>query len=227
MIVAFVNINAFYQEQPSNQINLSMKNLIVLFIALCLMSCAKEDVFGPLKLKNGQEVELLVDHKYGSTDEKLLKLPNKEAAGASLVGFIEREPGYTYRVKARFHNEENPPQDGPSYWFDFLNVISKEQYKGNDAFEIQLIKSYIPGGPFIQMGKQANDYYYVPEKIQLTYANEVVGKQLEEIWQDAREMRENGKPGQLPKWKFIRATVVHDQQKFGKAYLVQAIQFVL
>jgi hypothetical protein len=203
-----------------------MKSFTVLFIAIFLLACSKEELHGPLKLKNGQEAELLVDHRYASTNEMLLRLPHKEAAGASLMGFDEREPGYTYRLKAKFHFEENPPQDGPAYWFDFLNIISKEQYKGNDSFEIQFIVSHIPGGPGIQIGKQANDYYFIPEKIQLTYANDSVRGQLEEIWQNAKEMRENGMLGQVPKWKSIKATVVHDQQKFGKAYLVQHIQFL-
>jgi hypothetical protein len=203
-----------------------MKSFIVIFIAFLFISCAKEDLHGPLKLKNGQEVELLVDHRYAATNETLLRLPNNEAAGASLRGFDEREPGYTYRVKAKFHFEENPPQDGPAYWFDFSNVISKEQYKGNDSFEIQLIMSYIPGGPHIQISKQANDYYYIAEKIQLTYSNDTVESQLEEIWQHAKELRENAKPGEIPQWKSIKAIVVHDQKKFGKAYLVQDIQFL-
>ena len=201
-----------------------MKNILLLFIALFCISCAKEELHGPLKLKNGQEVELLVDHRYASINEMLLRLPGREAAGASLSGFSEREPGYTYRVRAKFHFEKNPPEDGPAYWFDFLNVISKEQYKGNEPFEIQLVLSLIPGGPFISIGKLANDYYYIPEKIQLTYDSDALGRQLEEIWQDAKEMRENWQSGQLPKWKSIKATVVHDPQKFGKAYLVQKIE---
>ncbi|HTM98233.1 MAG TPA: hypothetical protein VL088_05805 [Pedobacter sp.] len=201
-----------------------MKNIAILFITLCLISCKKEAVYGPLKLKDGEKVELLVDHRYGGDKDILLKLPEKELAGASLVGFDQREPGYTYRIKAIFHNEENPPQDGPSYYFVFKDVISKAQYKGNESFEVQLIRSYIPGGPFIMLNKLADQYYFSND-IALTYANSTVQNSLEEIWQDVVEVRANWKNGQQPKWKSIKATVVHDPQKFGKAYLVQQLTF--
>jgi len=202
-----------------------MKNFLLLFCALFLISCSKEDVYGPLKLTNGQEVELLLDHRYASTNDRLLYLPSQEDAGAYLSGFEQREPGYTYRVKATFNYVENPPADGSSFWYNFVEVISKEQYKGNDPFEVQLIVSYVPGGPVIRIGKEGNDYF-MSDKIQLTYTNESVGKQLEEIWQNAAEIRQNWQLGQRPKWQAIKATVVHDQRAFGKAYLVQQIQFL-
>jgi hypothetical protein len=202
-----------------------MKRFTILFIAVLFGSCAKEELYGPQNLKNGQVVELLVNHQYGATDDKLL-LSNKDA-GASLVGFEERQPGYTYRVKAKFVNTKEPLQDSPSYWFEYLSTVSKDQYKGTDPFEIQLIQSFIPGGPTIQMNKKDNNYYFMGEKIQLTYNTETVKAQLEEIWQNALATREyiSGGAAQIPKWKSVKVTVVHDQQNFGKAYLVQRIQF--
>jgi len=202
-----------------------MKNLILLLTALFFVSCSKEELYGPRKLANGQEVELLVDHRYASDSDVLLHLPANEPAGASLAGFKDRQPGFVYRVKARFNHQENPPQDGPGYWFDFLNVISKEQYKGSEAFNVNLIVSYIPGGPFIRIEKQVNEYFLVGEKIQLTYTDPVIGNQLEEIAQNARTVRESWPNLQQPKWKSIKATVVHDPKLFGQAYLVQQLQF--
>jgi hypothetical protein len=205
-----------------------MKHLLLLVIAFSLLSCAKEeDLHGPFKLKDGQVVELLVDHKYGSDADQLLKLPNREAAGAYLSNFEEREPGYTYRVRAVFRYTDDPPQDGVSYWFDFLDIVTKEKYTGNDPFEIELIRAYIPGGPTIHMNKKGNDYFIQADKIQLTYANDVVKSQLEEIWQNALEMRNNAMTNRVPKWKSVKATVSHDPLKFGSAYLVQKIQFTL
>ncbi|MBC6111875.1 hypothetical protein ACFOG5_06705 [Pedobacter fastidiosus] len=203
-----------------------MKNLIVLLLAICFISCKKEAGYGPLNLKDGQQVELLVDHRLGSDKDILLKLPENEQAGASLADFEQREPGYTYRIKAVFHYEKNPPADASSYYYEFLNVISKEQYKGSESFDIQLIVSYVPGGPVIRLNKQGNDYYF-SNKIQFTVANTTVGNQLEEIWKNAEDVRANWKTGQLPKWKAIKATVIHDPQQFGKAYLVQKIEFTL
>jgi hypothetical protein len=202
-----------------------MKHLLLLFIAFSLISCAKEELHGPNQLKNGQVVELLVDHKYGSTEDILLQLPNKVAAGASLMGFEERQPGYSYRIKARFVFTEDPPQDGSAHWFELMDILEKDQYTGNDAFHIQLIQSYVPGGPTLLLSKKGNEYFFQSEKIQLTPANETVKGQLEEIWQNALAIRDN--PTQPPtlKWKSIKANVVHDKQLIGKAYSIQNIHF--
>ena len=76
--------------------------------------------------------------------------------------------------------------------------------------------------------KSGDHYDYVPEKIQLTWANETVKDQLEQIWQHAQEIRQSYQDTKviLPiKWKAIRATVTHDPNNFGKAYLVSEIVF--
>jgi hypothetical protein len=202
-----------------------MKNLLLLFIVSAFVSCKKSERYGPLNLKNGQEVELLVSHRYDAGNDQLLKLPDNVDAGASLSGFDQREPGYSYHVKATFKYDQNPPQDASSYYFVFEKIISQEQYKGTESFPVQLITSYIPGGPVIRLSKTGNDYYLIPGKLQLTYANSTVQNELEEIWLNAQEIRTNWQNGQRPKWKAIKATVVHDPQRFGKAYLVQQIRF--
>ncbi|WP_432709995.1 hypothetical protein [Pedobacter sp.] len=202
-----------------------MKHLLLLVIAFSLLSCTKEELHGPNQLKNGQVVELLVNHNYASTEDILLQLPNKVPAGASLMGFEERQPGYSYRVKARFVFTENPPQDGSAYWFEFMDILDKNQYTGHDAFQLELIQSHVPGGPTLLLNKKGNDYFFKSEKVQLTPANETIKAQLEEIWQHAQSLRENPGQAQLPKWKSIKANVSHDKQYFGKAYLVQNIHF--
>jgi len=203
-----------------------MKYLSLLFFVLFLSSCSKEEVYGPFKLKNEQEVELLVDHRYAAVGETLLILPQNKPAELSLHGFSERKPGYVYRVKARFHIEENPLQDASDRWFNLTQVISEEKYQGNEPFEIMLIKSYIPGGPVITLQKTDGKYYYIQDKLELTYANQEVKEQLEEIWKNVLEIRDNWQKKQesYPKWKSIKATVTHDPNNFGKAYLVQRIE---
>lgn len=204
-----------------------MKYLSLLFLILFFSACSKEEVYGPLKLKNGQEVELLVDHRYASANETLLILPKNTPAEMSLRDFSERKPGYTYRVKARLHVEKNPPQDGPDRWFDFSRVVSEEKYLGNAPFDIMLIKSFVPGGPVITLFKKDDQYQYIQDKLQLTYTSQTVKDQLEEIWQNALDIREKAKNNLQsdPKWKSIKATVTHDPNNFGKAYLVQRIEF--
>lgn len=204
-----------------------MKYLSLLLFVLLFSACSKEEVYGPLKLKNGQEVELLVDHRYASANETLLILPQNKPAEMPLSGFSERKPGYIYRVKAHLHIEKNPPQDRSDRWFDFSSVVSEEKYQGNEPFDITLIKSFIPGGPVITLFKKDDQYQYIQDKLQLTYTSQTVKDQLEEIWQNALEIREKAKNQQQsnPKWKSIKATVTHDPDKFGKAYLVRRIEF--
>ncbi|SHE63943.1 hypothetical protein [Pedobacter caeni] len=205
-----------------------MKYLYLLCFVILLSSCKKEQAYGPFNLRNGQEVELSVDHRYGAINDQLLILPQNKYAEASLHGFDNRKPGYMYRVKARFHKEKVPLQDAADRWFDFIRVISEEKYQGNESFDIQLIHHYIPGGQSVMLSKENEKYVYIKDKLQLTYSSPEVKTKLEEIWQNVVEMRENwanGKPSAGPKWKFITATVTHDPANFGKAYLVQKIEF--
>lgn len=204
-----------------------MRKLALFLLTLSFLSCKKDPSYGPHNLKNGQEVELLVDHRYGAEKDILIKLPENVPAGAYLAGFEQREPGFSYRVRAKFRHDDDPPQDSSSDSFEFLRIMSKEQYKGSESFDIQVIVSYIPGGPFIRLNKTGSDYYFIPDKLQFTAANNTVAGQLEEIWQNVKEIRADWKLGLQPKWKAIKATVTHDPQKFGKAYLVQQIQFTL
>ncbi len=202
-----------------------MKKLIAGMLLMCLAACKKESVYGPLQLRNGQEVELLVDHRYAADQDRLLKLPEQANAGASLLGFTNREPGYTYRVKARFNHNDNPPADGASETYEFINIISREKYQGNESFTVPLVVSYVPGGPFIRLGKEGNDYYIESGKLQLTYTDPTIAAQLEEIWQYNLSLRANPASAARLKWTAIKATVTHDPQKFGKAYLVQQLEF--
>lgn len=206
-----------------------MKYLFLLFSIVFLSACSKEKLYGPYKLKNGQEVELLVDHRYEAANAPVLILPQNEPIYLSIHGFQQRKPGYIYRVKAKLNVDPNPPQDGSDSWFNLTQVISEEKYQGNEAFSILLIKSYIPGGPVISMGKTDNKYYYIQDKLELTYANQTVKDQLEEIWQNSLEIRNKNAKGEpaYPKWKSITANVTHDPANFGKAYLVQRIEFLM
>ncbi|WP_316747178.1 hypothetical protein [Pedobacter gandavensis] len=172
---------------------------------------------------------MLVDHRYGAIGETLF-LPGNKPAELSLIGFVERKPGYTYRVKARFHIEKEPLQDDSDRWFDFLKVITEQKYTGTEAFEISLIKDYVVAGPVIYMTKKDGQYQYIQEKIQLNYASPELKAQLEEIWLHALEVRQSEGKDKEPirlKWKSIQATVTHDPANFGKAYLVQSIAFKL
>src|SRR3546814_10683383 len=147
----------------------------------------------------------------------------------SLYSFTEREPGYSYRVKARMVVPDVAPQDGPSYQLEFIEVLSREKYEGNESFEISLIQSFIPGGTAIYLEKKDGEYHFIPEKITLTYTDPEVGEQLEEIWQHNEALHDAWETEGTPpviKWKAITATVTHDPENFGESYLVSQIVFV-
>lgn len=206
-----------------------MKYLYLIPFILFLSACTKDEVYAPFNLKNGQEVELLVDHRYAAVNETLLIMPQNEPAQLSVHGFSQRKPGYIYRIKAKFNIDKNPPQDASDRWFNLSRIISEERYQGNEPFDITLIKAIVPGGPVITMQKKDDRFFYIEDKLQLTYANETVKNQLEEIWLNVLEVRDswtNGQQSQYPKWKSIKATVTHDPNNFGKAYLVQHIEFL-
>ena len=123
---------------------------------------------------------------------------------------------------------EPPMQDGPAYHLDFIDVISKEKYEGGEPFEIALIQSFVPGGPTITLSKEEDKYWLrLGLNIQLSPKDEAIRNQLEEIWQERErihlDIKEN--TAGYPKWKSIKATVVHDPDNFGKAYLVSKIEF--
>lgn len=205
-----------------------MKYFSFLFFVVFLSACSKEKLYGPFNLKNGQEVELVVDHRYDAMNESLLILPQNQPAEMSLHGFSDRKPGYKYRVKARVNISETPIMDGPDKWFNFTKIISEEKYNGNESFDIALIKSYVPGGPFIALQKKDGKYYYSGGKLELTYTSQEVKNQLEEIWQNFLEITNPSKDTKepiRPKWTSIKAKVTHDPNNFGKAYLVQHIEF--
>jgi len=118
-----------------------MKNIYLLVAGLLMISCSKEKTHGPWNLKDGQEVEVLVGHKYAATDDILTLLPQKKTEPGSIYSFTDREPGYNYKVKARMVAPDVPPQDGPSYWLELVRVISKEKYAGNESFVVELVNN--------------------------------------------------------------------------------------
>jgi len=205
-----------------------MKYFSFLIISLSLSSCSKDEVYEPHHLKNGQEVELLVDHRYESDDEQLLILPKNQASSLSVHGFSERKPGYVYHVMAKFNVTADLIQDAPDRWFNVTKIISEEKYQGNETFGVSLIKSIVPGGPVIYLTKKDGQYQYIQDKLELTPNSQIVKDQLEEIWLNAKEIRDSWSTREKKelKWKLIKATVTHDPDKFGKAYLVHRIEFI-
>lgn len=97
-----------------------MKHLCLLFAVLFFATCSKDERYSPWNLKNGQEVEVQVSHRYGAMDDQLMLLPQGQPAQMSLYSFADREPGYNYQVKARMVVPKVPPADGPAYILNSL-----------------------------------------------------------------------------------------------------------
>jgi len=129
-------------------------------------------------------------------------------------------------VKAKMVAEKVPPQDGSAYHLEYIETTGKQKYEGTESFDLELIQSYVPGGPMIVLLKEEGKYWF-HSNIQLTYNDVEIGSQLEEIWQHREEIQQNYKDKIYtePKWRSIRATVSHDSDNFGKAYMVSHIEF--
>lgn len=205
-----------------------MKNIYLLVAGLLMISCSKEKTHGPWNLKDGQEVEVMVSHKYAATDDILTLLPQRKTETGSIYSFNDREPGYNYRVKARMVAPDVPPQDGPSYWLELVKVLSKEKYTGSDSFVVELIARGW-GVPHIMLRKEHGKYIF-QEKITLAAATPAVAEQLAELWNDyekyVEEMKayKDGDPRPVLKWKSIKIKVTHDPANFGKSYIVSGIE---
>lgn len=196
-----------------------MKSIPVLLLLFIFFSCSKDKTYSDFNLKDGEIVTLLVDHKFGSRGNLVYRYPQLIPGEIHLFGFLDREPGYNYHIKAKMVVPNLPPQDGPSYHLEFLNVEKKEKYLGNETFEIPLILGIIPGGPFINMHKEEGKYLF-SNKVTLNFTAEDIGEKLEEIWQHKVEVDQVQK---TLKWKSITLTVNHDPSSFGQAYIVSKI----
>jgi len=208
-----------------------MKHLYLLFTVLVISACSKEEGYGSFNLKDGQEVELLVSHRYGAVGDIPLLLPQNESPQLPLSGFDDREAGYTYRVKAKMVAYKGPQMmdGGPMSHLKFIKVISKEKYEGNEPFELSIVRSIVPGPDLIWLQKEEDSYLYLLDtgaKMKLTYTDEEVGERLAEIWEyNQANFRYDNSPTVLEsKWKSIRVTVTHDPENFGKAYLVSHVE---
>lgn len=202
---------------------------LLVIMAMFMYSCSKEEVHGPWDLKNGQEVEVQVSHRYGAVDDGVTLLSTNKPGDMSLYGFDARKPGYNYRVKAKMVVPDPPMMDGPSYHLEFIEILNEEKYEGTDPFEIELIQSIVPGGPTIILSKEEGKYWF-GSNVQLTYNDELIGGQLDEVWEHREELRKSYESDAQvilrPQWRSVRVTVTHDPDNFGKAYLVSNIEFV-
>jgi archaellin len=196
-----------------------MKQFYFLFCsAFLLMACSK-DKFDPSDPKNGQEVELFLDHyTTGGSSRIFLNTDKKEAFYSYVDNFSEREMGYTYIIKARVVRPKEPLQDGPSYWFNYEKTIRQDKYQGLDTFALPLFGA---AGPFSYfcLRKEADKYYY--NGAPLTAFDNQVKADFDAVLEQGPPLLNTSSPSRTT----MTLRVQHDPNNYSKGYLVYKVTF--
>ncbi|WP_316830798.1 hypothetical protein [Pedobacter aquatilis] len=188
-----------------------MRYLPLLLLTLLSFGCKKG-------AENGKVVELFVDHYAVSGQQMIYTLPEKTLASTYLEGFDERELGYTYKVRATVYIPDVAPMDGPSRWYKFVKVISKDIYTGTEPFDISLKTNNIFATTIAF--RLDNQVFYYGNYI-LRPENDAVKKQLEDVL--ALRQKFETDSGYAAK-VLIDATVVHDPNNRSNGYLVKSVK---
>lgn len=190
---------------------------LLLTITLLFAACSKDkDKFDPSKPKDGQVLDLFVDHYISGSDARIFLNANRnERLSTAVEDFTTRELGYTYVIKAKVVAPAQPPIDGPSYWFDYMETIRKDKYEGQDTITLPI---YGAVGPFpaVFVHKAADKYLYTGGE--LTPVNDAVKANLDSAIAKARALLMQStpaKPGAL--------YVKHNPDNFGKSYIVYRV----
>ncbi len=189
---------------------------LLLSFTLLFVACSKDE-FDPSKPKNGQEVELYVDHYISGGNQRLfLKDDRDELLYTYVDNFEEREIGYTYLIKAKVVAPDQPPMDGPSYWFERIETIRKDKYQGQDTFALPLFGSAGPFTFFCLRKDTGNFSYY--SNYPLTAVNDLVQADLEKALVKGPEMLNSGG------FKVLNIFVKHDPANYTKGYIVYRVE---
>lgn len=186
---------------------------LVLSVALLCMACSK-DKFDRSDPKNGQEVDLFLDHYTTGTDVRVFYDKDKKESTHTYVDkFSDRELGYTYMIRAKVVRPKDPPQDGASYWFEYIRTISSDKYQGTDTLAFPLFGA---SGPFnyFCLRKEAGKYYY--NTFPLTAFDD-------QVKEDLAKALETG-PSLMETWpRSMTIYVLHDPANYTKGYIVYKV----
>ena len=205
-----------------------MYKLMSLLFAFALVSCSKDE-FNPSDPRNGQKVELFVDHYNDVRNQMVFLLPGGEPSPLPLGGFEERKLGYTYKVKAKVRKSSQPVMDdGVNSWFEYTNLINKERYAGTESFEIGLVYPLGFGsGGSLAVRKEGEQLEYGGSG-NLRPVNLEVKRQLEDLLSREKEINSSEEYSEYREYMSklaLRAVVSHDPENWGSGYLVHEIKF--
>lgn len=210
-----------------------MRNVFILFLVLSFVACSKDE-FNPLKPKNGQNVELFLDHYWDVNDQRAFLLPQKQPSSMSLRDLREvdeREPGYTYKVKAKVVVSKDEIQDGPNSWFELVEIVSKEKYTDDEPFEIGLIGHDLFGS-YLSVKEEEGQILYGnlllnPTNVEVKQQLEAYIRQNEQLRDEFIESKDENKYREYQEYLrklALRAVVTHDSENLGKGYIVHSIK---
>lgn len=193
-----------------------MKHLYFLLFTTLLFAACSKDKFDPSKPKNGQEVELFVDHYISGSDARIFLNANRnEHLNTGVENFSARELGYTYVIKAKTVVPAQPPMDGSSYWFEYKETIRKDKYEGQDTIMLPI---YGAVGPFpaVFIRKETDQYLYSGG--QLVPVDNAVKANLDTAIAKAQVLLTQSRPAQ-PGALYVK----HDPDNYGKGYIVYRV----
>lgn len=196
-----------------------MKHLY-LFIsaALLLIACSRDDdKFDPSKPKNGQVVELFIDHYTTGWGPRIFLNTNREELlNSDIHNLPERQLGYSYVIRAKVLAPSNPPMDGYAYTFDYITTIRKDKYEGQDTLALPMFYSAIYSIPVL-LRKEAGQYYYADYPVRA--ADAAAGTALDSAIRRAPQLLLQSGP------RSITLYAKHDPENFGNGYVVYRVAF--
>lgn len=189
---------------------------LFLSFTLLFIGCSKDD-FDPLKPKDGQIVELFLDHYTTAGDQRISVNAKKDGSLYTyLNNFDEREKGYVYVVKAKVVVTPSGWADYPAYTFDYIKTLTKEKYQGTDTFALPLI-GWVGDGDAFFLRKDAASYTYMD--YQLTPADATVQADLDKAIEKGLQIMNTPGPRAA-----LRVYVQHDPANYTKGYIVYRVQ---
>ncbi|RAJ79035.1 hypothetical protein CLV59_10695 [Chitinophaga dinghuensis] len=157
---------------------------LLLALTLLFVACRKEN-FDANSPKDGQVISLFVDHYITGGDGHYFLNTDRNVKLNTYVQNFERELGYTYVIKAKVVRPNQPPQDGPSYWFEYQATLNKEKYVGKDTLTLPVF-GFVAPSDAVFLRKVNGTLLYLSTK--LIPANDNVKATLDSIYNAAPQI---------------------------------------
>lgn len=191
------------------------KLLFITLLFFVFQSCSKDDVFNPEKVKDGQVVTIYLNHYlHAGRQEIYTDNALSREAGTYVTGFGARELGYVYAVSARVKKAPRGLMDAPSYWFEYINTVSKTRVDDDDSFEVLLTSMTV--GYYIALRKEGGKYVFA-ENYEAKPLTDAIAAKLDEVI----ALQEPVDNGEFYAW--VMAKMSHDPDNWGSSVIVHEV----